>query len=116
MDNLLTVAFEAHHSEWNHHRRYEIVIGRDLFNDWTASIRYGRTGQAGREEHFASSTADDIRAVIRPAPHRGALPAGKLQRRARLRCSGLVARRGDGEVFQPSGMSGRRMGLDAFPL
>jgi hypothetical protein len=49
----------------NHHRRYEIVVGRDLFDDWTASIRYGRTGQAGREEHFASPTADEIQALIR---------------------------------------------------
>jgi len=39
MDNLLTVAFEAHRDELNHHRRYQIVIGRDLLDDWTVSIR-----------------------------------------------------------------------------
>lgn len=39
MDNLLTVAFEAHHAERNHHRRYEVRIGRDLLDDWTVAIR-----------------------------------------------------------------------------
>ena len=45
MDNLLTVAFEAHSQEKNHHRRYQITVGRDLLNDWTVAIRFGRTGQ-----------------------------------------------------------------------
>jgi hypothetical protein len=27
MDNLLTVAFEAHNTEKNHHRRYQVTIG-----------------------------------------------------------------------------------------
>ena len=48
MDNLLTVAFEAHGQEKNHHRRYQITVGRDLLNDWTVAIRFGRTGQGGR--------------------------------------------------------------------
>lgn len=65
MDNLLTVAFEAHHAENNHHRRYEITVGRDLLNDWTVSIRYGRTGQGGRELHYAGPMADELRAVVR---------------------------------------------------
>lgn len=38
MDNLLRVAFEAHHSFRNHHRRYEITVGRDLLDDWIVSI------------------------------------------------------------------------------
>ena len=45
MDNLLTVAFEAHHAEKNHHRRYEVTVGRDLLDDWTVAVRYGRIGQ-----------------------------------------------------------------------
>ena len=49
MDNLLTVTFEAHHAEKNHHRRYSLRIGRDLLDDWTLTISHGRTGQAGRE-------------------------------------------------------------------
>lgn len=65
MDNLLTVAFEAHNAERNHHRRYEVVLGQDLLDDWTVVIRYGRIGQGGRLLRFASSRPDDIRAVIR---------------------------------------------------
>ena len=42
MDNLLSLSFEAHHEEKNHHRRYEVVIGRDLLDAWTVAIRYGR--------------------------------------------------------------------------
>jgi predicted DNA-binding WGR domain protein len=64
MDNLLTVAFEAHNREKNHHRRYQITIGRDLLDDWTVAIRYGRTGQGGQEKRFASPKAEDMRQVI----------------------------------------------------
>ena len=65
MDNLLSVAFEAHHSEKNHHRRYEIIIGRDLLDHWTVAIRYGRTGQAGRVLEYASARPEEVRTVIR---------------------------------------------------
>jgi predicted DNA-binding WGR domain protein len=65
MDNLLTVAFEAHNLEENHHRRYQITVGRDLLDDWTVAIHYGRTGQGGQEKRFASPKAEEIRAIIR---------------------------------------------------
>lgn len=65
MENLLTVAFEAHHAENNHHRRYEISVGKDLLDDWTVSIRYGRAGQGGRELRYAGPKADELRAVVR---------------------------------------------------
>jgi predicted DNA-binding WGR domain protein len=65
MDNLLTLAFEAHHAERNHHRRYEVRIGRDLLDDWTVTIRYGRTGQGGQQRHYASPQAEAMRAIIR---------------------------------------------------
>lgn len=65
MDNLLTVSFEAHNAPMNRHRRYEVVLGQDLLDDWTVTIRYGRVGQTGRLLHFASPRAEDIRAVIR---------------------------------------------------
>lgn len=65
MDNLLTVAFEAHNSEKNHHRHYAVTIGRDLLDDWTVAVRYGRTGQAGREVRYAAAEADAMRAVVR---------------------------------------------------
>ena len=42
MDNLLIVSLGAHHAERNHHSRYEATDGRDLFGDWTVTIRYGR--------------------------------------------------------------------------
>lgn len=31
MDNLLYLCFEAHNPARNHHRRYEVRLGRDLF-------------------------------------------------------------------------------------
>ena len=33
MDNLLTIAFETHHAELNHHRQYQIRVGRDVVDD-----------------------------------------------------------------------------------
>jgi hypothetical protein len=38
MDNLLTIAFEAQHAELDHYRRNELVVGRDLLDDWTVCI------------------------------------------------------------------------------
>jgi len=65
MDNLLTVAFEAHNAEKNHHRCYQVTVGRDLLDDWTVAIRYGRTGQGGQERRYASPRPEEMRAVIR---------------------------------------------------
>src|SRR5262245_22512248 len=65
MDDLLSLAFEAHHAAKNHHRRYELTVSRDLLDDWTVAIRYGRAGQRGRELRFASPQRDDMRAVVR---------------------------------------------------
>ena len=65
MDNLLTLAFEAHNSEQNHHRRYEVTLGRDLLDDWTVVIRYGRCGQGSQGKQFASPEADEMKALIR---------------------------------------------------
>jgi predicted DNA-binding WGR domain protein len=65
MDNLLSLTFEAHHAERNHHRLYELRIGRDLFDDWTVTIRYGRTGQFGQERRYGSSEPEILRAIIR---------------------------------------------------
>lgn len=65
MDNLLALAFEAHSREANHHRHYAITLGRDLLDHWTVSIRFGRTGQPGRELRYAAAEPDAIRAIIR---------------------------------------------------
>lgn len=77
MDGLLAVAFEAHHSVRNHHRRYEITVGHDLFGDWTVTTRYGRVGRVGQERRYSAASPDEARAVIRghllrrlSAPHR----------------------------------------------
>lgn len=65
MDNLMNVAFEAHHTEKNHHRRYEITIGRDLLDDWTVSIRYGRTGTGGHVLRYAGHDTAKLQAIVK---------------------------------------------------
>jgi len=65
MENLLKVSFEAHNDEKNHHRRYEVTVGRDLFGCWTVAIRYGRTGNSGRELRFSGSETGELRTIIR---------------------------------------------------
>ncbi len=65
MDNLMNVAFEAHHAEKNHHRRYEITIGRDLLDDWTVSIRYGRTGTGGHVLRYAGQDTAMLQAIVK---------------------------------------------------
>ena len=64
MDNLLTVSFEAHHAEKDHHRRYCLTLGRDLLDDWTLTVGHGRVGRAGQEQRFASPDAETIRALV----------------------------------------------------
>jgi hypothetical protein len=64
MNNLLAMAFQAHYAELNHHHRYQITVGRDLLNDWTVAIDYGRSGQEGHEKRFASPKAEEVRPVI----------------------------------------------------
>jgi hypothetical protein len=58
-------ALEAHLAEKNHHRCYQVTVGCDLLDAWTVAIRYGRTGQGGRELRYASPRAEEMRAVIR---------------------------------------------------
>lgn len=65
MDNLLTLAFEAHNATDNHHRRYEVRVGRDLLDAWTVTIHYGRVGQWGQERRYGSREPDELRATIR---------------------------------------------------
>jgi predicted DNA-binding WGR domain protein len=65
MDNLLTVAFVAHSDERNHHRRYEVTVGRDLLNHWTLTLRYGRVGHGSQERRYGSPQPETVRALIR---------------------------------------------------
>ena len=85
MDNLLSVAFEAHHPEKNHHRRYEVVIGRDLLDHWTVAIRYGRIGEGTQERRYASSKPEEMRATIRDCLRR------RLSAPKRIGCSYRLA-------------------------
>ena len=65
MEDLLVIAFEAHNPERDHHRRYEVAVGRDLFGDWTVAFRYGRVGRGCREKRYSAPTADPLKALIR---------------------------------------------------
>jgi len=81
MENLLTVAFEAHHKERNHHRYYEVAIGRDLLDAWTVAIRYGRIGRGCQKRCFASQRPDEMRKVVREHLQR------RLSARKRIDCA-----------------------------
>ncbi len=70
MENLLTLTVEAHNASENHHRRYEVSIGRDLFDYWTVTIRYGRVGQGGQARRYGSREIDALRAIIRQSLRR----------------------------------------------
>lgn len=64
MDSLLTVALEAHHAERNHHRRYNITIGLDLFGHWTVCIRYGRIGQGSQSCRFGGDNVEAMQRIV----------------------------------------------------
>jgi hypothetical protein len=70
MDNLLAVTLEAHHFARNHHRRYEIRLGRDLFGEWTVCLLYGRVGRAGQMVRYSDSDPERLRKVIRASLNR----------------------------------------------
>lgn len=65
MDNLLNLVLEAHHPTRNHHRRYEFMVGQDLFGDWTLTIRYGRIGTHGQSQRFSSRDPRDLQRIMR---------------------------------------------------
>lgn len=65
MLDLLTIALEAHSDERNHHRRYELAVGRDLLGDWIVTVRYGRVGWPLRTLQLASPTVEAAQAVLR---------------------------------------------------
>ncbi len=85
MENLLSLTLEAHNPEQNHHRRYSVTVGRDLLNDWTVSIRYGRTGHGGRELHYAAADPAALVVVIRDRLQR------RLSAPRRIGCSYRLA-------------------------
>lgn len=109
MDNFLRIAFEAHHVELNHHRRYEITVGRNLLNDWTICIRYCRIGYAGQEQRFAGVSDEESKAVVRDRLRR------RLSAPKRIGCAyrmtGLSMADGfDGAAWLPAEVMGRFFG------
>lgn len=84
MMDLLTIALEAHSDEHNHHRRYEVSIGRDLLHHWTVTIRYGRVGQSMQRMQFADPRPEAMRAVVAERLRR------RLSAHRRLGCPYLV--------------------------
>lgn len=64
MENLLFIALEAHNPERNHHPRYEIAVGRDLFLDWVVTLRFGRVGGGCRVERFGGESVEGLRSII----------------------------------------------------
>lgn len=64
MDNLLTIALEAHNAERNHHRRYVVTVGQDLLGEWTVAIRYGRAGQDLRCLRFGGRDAGEMQRIV----------------------------------------------------
>ncbi|MBS0206929.1 MAG: hypothetical protein JSS49_28980 [Planctomycetes bacterium] len=70
MQNLMTMTFEAHHGERNHHRRYQIIIGRDIFQDITVSIYYGRTARGGQEIRYGGMPSVALQSIIHDRLHR----------------------------------------------
>jgi hypothetical protein len=65
MDGLLRVRMEAHNPALNHHRWYEVRLGRDLFGHWVVTIEYGRSGFAGQLLVFSDADPGVARDLIR---------------------------------------------------
>jgi predicted DNA-binding WGR domain protein len=65
MLEFFKIALEAHHDVLNHHRYYEISVGRDLLHDWIVTIHYSRVGQRGQERRFGSPHKELMQRVVR---------------------------------------------------
>jgi hypothetical protein len=93
MENLLLLALEAHHTDRNHHRRYELKIGKDLFGHWAISIRYSRAGGSGGNElKYGGNDADQLRAIVYDRLRRRLSAPGRIGCHYRL--TGLSASAG----------------------
>lgn len=64
MLDRLRIRLEAHHDEANHHRAYEIQVDRDLFSEWTVSIRFARVGTQGHRMRACAVTEEEARRLI----------------------------------------------------
>ncbi len=87
MLDLLTIALEAHSDERNHHRRYELAVGRDLLGDWVVTVRYGRVGWPLRELRFGSQDVETARSIFADRLRRRLSAPRRIQCRYRLASS-----------------------------
>lgn len=65
MHNSLNIALEAHNDERDHHRRYEVIVERDLLGDWLVVIRFGRVGGGTNECRFGFSSIEAAQRLVR---------------------------------------------------
>jgi hypothetical protein len=73
-----------------------VSIGRDLFDDWTVAIRYGRTGQGGQERRHGSPEPETLRAIIRDRLRR------RLSAPRRIECPYRLTFRSEARGFDAS--------------
>jgi len=100
--DLLTIALEAHNDERNHHRRYEVSVGRDLLGDWVVSVRHGRVGRPLRERRFGTARVDEARYVVRDRLHRRLSAPRRIG--CRYRMTGFFSAAGfDSGAWAPAG-------------
>ena len=57
----MMIIFEIHHDELNHHRRYEIIKGRDLLAEMTGRFLFGVAawGKQDRRDIMPRDTGGD---------------------------------------------------------
>ncbi len=78
MDGLLRLRLEAHNPDRNHHRWYEVRLGRDLFGQWVVTIGFGRAGFAGQTLVHSDADAGVVRDIIRHYLDRRASAPGRI--------------------------------------
>lgn len=88
---LLRIALEAHNEERNHHRRYELAVGRDLLGDWVVILTYGRIGKGQQRRQFSSPDREAARRFARERLRR------RLSAPRRIGCAYAVCHAEDSE-------------------
>ncbi|MFK7735151.1 MAG: WGR domain-containing protein [Pirellulaceae bacterium] len=94
----MLLALEAHNPELNHHRRYEIEIGKDMFDEWTLSIRYGRVGKVGQAKLFSSKRIGELEPIIRERLRR------RMTSQTRIGCSYKITKLEQADSFIASSL------------
>jgi len=60
MLNLLSIHLQAILPEKNIYRDYQILVGKDLFKEWTISVINGRIGKTGKLRQYSFLTLEDL--------------------------------------------------------